>query len=63
MRITFDASTTETCEYLRTVVTVLKHNQEVSDEVKAFNSLKELVLSIDHRLSTIESERRNKVCR
>ena len=63
MRITFDASTAETCEYLRTVTAVLKHNQEVSDEVKAFNSLKELVLSIDHRLSTIESERRNKVCR
>ena len=63
MRITFDASTTETLEYLRTVTAVLKNNKEVDDNVKAFNALKELVESIDHRLGNLESERRNKVCR
>ena len=63
MRITFDTSTTETLEYLRLVNTIILNNKEVENNVNAFNSLKELVESIDDRLNLIESERRNKVCR
>ena len=64
MRITFDTSTTETLEYLRLVNTIVRNNKEVSDNVNAFNALKELVESIDGRLGKLEdSERRNKVCR
>ena len=63
MRIIINTSTTETLEYLKTMSMVIRNNKEVSDEVKAFNSLKELVESIDDRLNALESERRNKVCR
>ena len=64
MRITFDCSTTETLEYLRVVNTIMRSNKEVEENVKAYKALKELVLSIDHRLNKIEADnRRNNVCR
>lgn len=58
MRITFDCSTTETLEYLRIVNSIMRSNN-----VQAYTALKELVLSIDHRLNQVEADRRNKVCR
>lgn len=58
MRITFDCSTTETLEYLRIVNSIMRSNN-----VQAYKALKELVLSIDHRLNQVEADRRNKVCR
>ena len=64
MRITFNTSTTETLEYLRVVNAIMRSNKETSDEVKAYQALKELVLSIESRLDKIEADnRRNKVCR
>ena len=63
MRVTFDAAPTETLEYLRTMSMVFKNNKEADDSIKAFKALKELVESIDNRLTSLEDERRNKVCR
>ena len=64
MRVTFYTSTTETLAYLKTVNSVMEHNKAVTDEVKAYNDLKRLVLSLNKRLNELEaSARRNKVCR
>ena len=64
MRITFDCSTTETLEYFRVVNSILRSNKEVEENVKAYQALKELVLSVDKRLNKIEADnRRNHVCR
>ena len=63
MRITFDCSTTETLEYLRVVNSIMRSNKEVEENVKAYKALKELVLSIDHRLNKIEADNRRNVCR
>lgn len=63
MRITFDCSTTETLEYLRVVNSIMRSNKEVEENVKAYKALKELVLSIDHRLNEIEADNRRNVCR
>lgn len=63
MRITFDCSTTESLEYLRIVNSIMRSNKEVEENVQAYKALKELVLSIDHRLNQVEADRRNKVCR
>ena len=63
MRITFDCSTTETLEYLRVVNAILRSNKDVEENVKAYNTLKELVESIDDRLGKVEANnRRNHVC-
>lgn len=63
MRITFDCSTTETLEYLRVVNSIMRSNKEVEENVKAYKALRELVLSIDHRLNEIEADNRRNVCR
>jgi len=64
MRITFDCSTTETLEYLRVVNSILRSNKETEDNIKAYNTLKELVETFDDRLEKVEAEnRRRNVCR
>lgn len=64
MRITFTTSNVETVEYLRLMSQVLRNNQDVSDNVKAYQALKELTLSLGKRVDELEaSTRRNRVCR
>lgn len=62
MRITFECHTAETLEYLRIVNTILRSNQSVEENVKAYAALKAAVESIDKRLKSVE-DRRNRVCR
>ena len=64
MRITFNTSTAETLEYLRTVNAILRNNKETEANIEAYKALKDLVLSYDKRLAKLEdSSRRNRVCR
>jgi len=60
MRITFDCSTAETLEYLRVVNSILRSNKEVEENVKAYKALKELVLSVDKRLTKLEDDNRRR---
>lgn len=62
MRITFDCSTTETLEYLRVVNAILRSNKETEDNIKAYNTLKELVETFDDRLTKVEEANRRNVC-
>jgi len=62
MRITFNTSNVETVEYLRLMSQVLRNNQDVESNVKAYNALKALVESLESRLEKVEDERRH-VCR
>ena len=63
MRITFDCSTTETLEYLRVVNAILRNNKETEDNIKAYNTLKELVETFNDRLEKVEADNRRHVCR
>ena len=64
MRITFTTSNVETVEYLRLMSQVLRNNQDVESNVKAYRQLKELTLSLGKRIDELEaSARRNRVCR
>ena len=64
MRITFTTSNVETIEYLRLMSQVLRNNKDVSDNIKAYQTLKEFVESLGDRLEKLEADnRRNKVCR
>ena len=60
MRITINTSSTETLEYLRTIVMVTRNNKNVDDEVKAYHALKELCESLDKRLNKIEDDLRRR---
>ena len=60
MRITINTSSTETLEYLRTIVMVTRNNKNVEDEVKAYQALKELCESLDKRLNKIEDDLRRR---
>ena len=60
MRITINTSSTETLEYLRTIVMITRNNKNVEDEVKAYHALKELVKAMDDRLTKIETDIRRR---
>lgn len=60
MRILINTSTTETVEYLKLVNTIVRNNAEVSETVKAFNTLKKGFESLDSRLDKLETEWRRR---